>query len=179
MWFKIEDNTITETYSKPKAVLIGDIQYPQNIFNLWTESQLNDIGIYSLDSIDSTNRKDKKYYTNTNITYTFSGGKVTGSYGTPGAKNLNDSTDLEDNVVPGLKTQEKNIVDSTQHGLLVDSDWMAIRKSDTGEAIPTAWKTYRDSVRTKSDSFKTAIDAVSTVDELADITYDWPTPPTN
>ena len=177
MWFKIEDNAITEQYNNPKPLIIGEVQYPQNIFNVWSEAELEAIGIYTLDSIDTTNRKNPGYYTNTGITYTFSGGKVTGSYGTAGAKNLDDSTDMEDNVVPGLKTQKKNMVDSTQHGLLADSDWMAIRKSDTGEAIPTAWKTYRDSVRTKSDSFKTAIDAVSTVDELANINYDWPTPP--
>ncbi len=71
------------------------------------------------------------------------------------------------------------LLNSTRQLQFGDSDWMAIRKSDTGEAIPTAWKTYRDSVRTKSDSFKTAIDAVSTVDELAAIEYDWPSKPTN
>ena len=177
MWFRIEDNTITETYSKPKAVLIGDIQHPQNIFNLWTESQLNDIGIYSLDSIDSTNRKDKKYYTNTNITYTFSGGKVTGSYGVAGAKNLDDSTDMEGTLVKGLKTRHKEEVDRIQYSLLLDSDWMVIRKGDTDEALPTDWKTYRDAVRTKSNNLKTAIDAAANVDALAAIEYDWPSKP--
>ena len=94
MWFKIEDNAITEQYKSPKALIIGDIQYPQNIFNLWSEAELEAKGIYSLDSIDNTNTKNSRYYTNTGITYVFSDGKVTGSYGVAGAKALDDSTDL-------------------------------------------------------------------------------------
>ena len=45
------------------------------------------------------------------------------------------------------------------------------------EAIPTAWKTYRDGIRTESDRHKTAIDAVSTVDALAALTVNWPSRP--
>jgi hypothetical protein len=39
----------------------------------------------------STNRKDEKFYINTNITYAFGSGKVTGSYGTATAKAIADS----------------------------------------------------------------------------------------
>ena len=178
MWFKIEDNAITEQYNNPKPLIIGEVQYPQNIFNLWSEAQLNAIGIYSLDSLDNTNQKSNRYYTNTGVTYVFSGGKVTGSYGVAGAKNLDDSTDMEGTLVKGLKTQHKEETDDKQYSLLTQSDWMAIRKSDTGEAIPTAWKTYRDAIRTESDRHKTAIDAVSTVDALAALTVNWPSKPT-
>ena len=177
MWFKIEDNTITEQYSRPKALIIGEVQYPQNIFNLWSEAELEAIGIYTLDSIDTTNTKNSRYYTNTGITYVFSDGKVTGSYGVAGAKNLDDSTDMEGTLVKGLKTQDKEEVDLQQYSLLLDSDWMVIRKGDTDEALPTDWKTYRDAVRTKSNNLKTAIDAAANVDALAAIEYDWPSKP--
>ena len=177
MWFKIEDNAITEQYKNPKALIIGNIQYPQNIFSMWTEAELNAIGIYTLDSIDTTNQKSSGYYTNTGVTYTFSGGKVTGSYGVAGAKNLDDSTDMEGTLVKGLKTKHKEEVDRIQYSLLLDSDWMVIRKGDTDEALPTDWKTYRDAVRTKSNNLKTAIDAAANVDALAAIEYDWPSKP--
>jgi len=177
MWFKIEDSAITETYVSPKALIIGDTQYPQNIFSMWTEAELNAIGIYTLDSIDTTNQKSSGYYTNTGVTYTFAGGKVTGSYGVAGAKNLDDSTDMEGTLVKGLKTQHKEEVDRIQYSLLLDSDWMVIRKGDTDEALPTDWKTYRDAVRTKSNNLKTAIDAAANVDALAAIEYDWPSKP--
>ncbi len=177
MWFKIEDNAITEQYKNPKALIIGEVQYPQNIFSMWTEAQLNAIGIYTLDSIDNTNAKNSRYYTNTGVTYTFAGGKVTGSYGTAGAKNLDDSTDMEGTLVKGLKTQHKEEADDEQYGLLSHSDWMVTRKGDTGEALPSAWQTYRDDIRTESNRHKTAIDAVSTVDALAALTVNWPTKP--
>ena len=177
MWFKIEDNAITEQYKNPTSLLLNGLRYPQNIFNLWSEAELEAIGIYSLDSIDNTNTKNSRYYTNTGITYVFSDGKVTGSYGVAGAKALDDSTDLEGNLVKGLKTQLKEETDDQQYGLLLHSDWMAVRKSDTGEAIHTAWKTYRDDIRTESDRHKTAIASVSTVDALAALTVNWPSKP--
>ena len=177
MWALVESNSISKLYTRPTSLRLGDIQYPQNIFNLWSEAELEAIGIYSLDSIDNTNTKNSRYYTNTGITYVFSDWKVTGSYGVAGAKALDDSTDLEGNLVKGLKTQLKEETDEQQYSLLSDSDWMAIRKSDTDEAIPTAWKTYRDGTRTESDRHKTAIDAVSTVDALAALTVTWPSKP--
>ena len=177
MWFKIEDNTITEQYKNPKALTIGGVQHSSKIFNLWSEAELEAIGIYSLDSLDNTNQKSNRYYTNTGVTYTFADGKVTGSYGTAGAKNLDDSTDMEGTLVKGLKTQHKEETDDKQYSLLLTSDWMVSRKGDTGEAIPTAWKTYRDAIRTESDRHKTAIDAVSTVDALAALTVNWPSKP--
>ena len=68
MWAKIEDASITGLIPRPKSLTIGDVQYPHNIFSLWSEADLKGIGIYSI-TIDNTNLKDKEYYQNTDITY--------------------------------------------------------------------------------------------------------------
>ena len=67
-----------------------NIKHSADIFTTkWTESERNAIGVYAVE-IDETNKKDTEYYINTGITYAFSGGKVTGSYGTATAKSLDD-----------------------------------------------------------------------------------------
>jgi len=43
------------------------------------------IGIYEVE-YDNTNKKDEAWYINTNQSFAFAGGKVTGSYGTATAR---------------------------------------------------------------------------------------------
>ena len=54
MWALVESNNVTKVYTRPKAITIGDISYPQNIFMLWTSSELEAIGIYEV-VINNTN----------------------------------------------------------------------------------------------------------------------------
>ena len=155
MWAKVEDYTITQLIPRPKAITIGDTQYPRNIFGAWSVSELEAIGIYEV-TIDSTNRKDKDYYNNTDITYAFSSGAVTGSYGTAIAKNLAD-----------LKTRYKEKTNTQAYSHLQDSDWLVVRAAEGGTAVPGAWATYRAAVRTKANSMETQIDGAANVDALA------------
>ena len=67
MWAKVEGASITEIIPRPKAMTIGDTQYPHNIFELWGAAELKGLGIYPV-TIDKTNRKDTDYYQNTDIT---------------------------------------------------------------------------------------------------------------
>ena len=48
MWGLVESGSITKIINKPKALTIGDVQYPAKIFQLWTQSELNAIGIYEI-----------------------------------------------------------------------------------------------------------------------------------
>jgi hypothetical protein len=48
MWALIEDNTIVRTFNRPKPITINNIQHPRTIFTLWSEEELNTIGIYSI-----------------------------------------------------------------------------------------------------------------------------------
>ena len=89
MWALVEDNNVTQVYTRPKGLTIGDVNYPSNIFTMWTSSELEAIGIYSV-VIDNTNLKNSQYYNNTNQSFNFASGTVTASYGTATALPLDD-----------------------------------------------------------------------------------------
>ena len=167
MWAKVEDNNITRIYARPRQITIGDVNHPANIFELWSTSELEAIGIYEI-TIDSTNLKDRDYYSNTDITYAYASGAVTGSYGTATAKDL-----------ATLKTRKKEIVNRESYDNLKDSDWLVVRATEGGTAVPSAWTTYRAAVRTKSGDMETLIDAAANVDALAALyVYNSDDPPT-
>ena len=178
MFAVVESGSITSMPKGNKGIQIGDIKYPSSIFTLWTEAQRNAIGVYTVE-IDNTNKKDDEWYVNTEITYSFGSGKVTGTYGTATAKAIED-TDAVDNegnklkdengnqiINEGLKTIKKRIIDNECAGLLAPSDWMVIKATETGTTMDSGWKTWRASVRTKCNSMQTQIDNASDVDALA------------
>ena len=166
MWGLVEDNAITKIINQPKGMVIGDTRHSRKIFSLWSEAERNAIGIYEV-VFDNTNKKDEAYYTNTNQTFAFADGTVTASYGSPTAKLLTDTTNEDDSISLGLKSQRKETVKQQSSSLLTTYDWYVIRKADAGTAVPSAITTYRAAVRTKSGEMETLIDACSTVDELA------------
>ena len=181
MYAIVENNKITQMPKGNKGITINDNQYPASIYTLWTEAERNAIGIYTVE-IDSTNKKDEEWYINTNITYAFSGGKVTGTYGTATAKaiadtlwteqdktdgKIRDGEDVGDVAVEGLKTIKKRMIDNQCAGLLAPSDWMVVKATETGGTMDSGWKTWRASVRTKCNSMQTQIDNASDVDALA------------
>ena len=181
MFAVVESGSITSMPKGNKGITIGDNQYPASIFTLWSESERNAIGVYTVE-IDETNLKDSEYYINTNITYTFSGGKVKGSYGTATAKNIADTlytnTDKSNGIIPtgkdvgdvsveGLKTIKKRMIDNQCADLLSPSDWMATKAFEEGGDVESGWKTWRASVRTKCNSMQTQIDNAANVDALA------------
>ena len=178
MYALVEDNTITRTYNNPRGMTIGGVQYPQNIHSLWSESDLNAIGIYSVVE-DNTNKRDGDWYINTNQTLAFAGGVVTASYGTATAKLLEDRNEvdeddnplLDDNgnqvVTKGLKTIKKEIFDRQAAGLLAKYDWYVIRNTEASTAIPSAITDYRTAVRAKCNSMQAQVDGAVDVDALA------------
>jgi len=189
MFAVVESGKITSMPRGNKGITIGDNQYPASIFTLWSESERNAIGVYTVE-IDETNKKDSEYYTNTNITYAFSGGKVKGTYGTAAARSLvdTDATDGEGNklkdgdgnqiINEGLKTIKKRLLDNQCKDLLEPSDWMVVRATETETTMDSGWKTWRASVRTKCNSMQTQIDNASDVDALAALFTYTGTPPT-
>ncbi len=178
MFALVEDGKITQMPKGNKGITIGDNQYPASIYTLWTEAERNAIGIYTVE-IDNTNKKDEEWYINTNITYAFGSGKVTGTYGTATARAIADAdaVDEEGNkikdkngnqvIIEGLKTIKKRMIDNQCAGLLAPSDWMVVKATETGGTMDSGWKTWRASVRTKCNSMQTQIDNASDVDALA------------
>ena len=166
MWALIEDNNITKVFNRPKALTIGDVQYPANIFTLWSVEEKEAIGIYEVVE-DNTNLKDKEYYNNGSETFTFADGVATKSFEEATAKSLDDVTDEDGNVTRGLKYSHKLTINQQAAGKLQPTDWYVLRATDGGTAVPANIATYRAAIRTKANEMCTAIDAVADVDALA------------
>ena len=167
MWGLVDSGSITKLINNPKALVIGDVQYPAKIFSLWSKSELEAIGIYEVE-FDNTNKKDEQWYINTNQSFAFAGGKITASYGTATAKahadtlwTAQDETDgkgTEGEVaVKGLKTVRIETIKKQAAGILAGTDWYIVRKADAGTAVPSAITTHRAAVRTKAAEQETQI----------------------
>ena len=167
MFALVESGSITKMLSGNRGITIDGIQHPRAIYTLWTEAERNAIGIYTVE-IDNSKKKNQEWYINTNITYAFSGGKVTGSYGDATAKAHADSNftaeDEEDGLgtegelkSEGLKTVLIRNVKSKAANELAKTDWYITRKSEKNTAIPSAITTHRDAVRSKQAAMETAI----------------------
>ena len=153
MFALVESGSITQMPKGNKGIQIGDVKYPVAIYTLWSEAERNAIGIYTIE-IDNTNKKDEKWYSNTNITYAFSGGKVKGTYGSATAKAIADRDAVDDEgnkikdsdgnqiIIEGLKTIKKKIIDNQCAGLLAPSDWMVVKATETGGTMDSGWKTW-------------------------------------
>nr|BAR28011.1 N-acetylmuramidase/lysin [uncultured Mediterranean phage uvMED] len=171
MYALVEDGSISKIITNPKAMVIGDVRYPAKIFQLWSGSELNAIGIYEVIT-DSTNKKDEKWYINTNESYSFADNQVTRSWGTATPKahadslwtqadsddgDLPDDKEVGDVKVEGLKTQLIRTLKQQVAGELSKTDWYITRNAEKETAIPSAISTHRDAVRTKQAEMETAI----------------------
>ena len=153
--------------SGSQGIIIDGIQHPREIYTLWTEEERNAIGIYAVE-MDYSKFKDEEWYNNTNITYSFDGSKVVGSYGDATAKAHADvlfTQEDEDNglgtkddiKVAGLKTVLIKQVKAEAAQELQKTDWYITRKTEKDTAIPSSITTHRDAVRTKQAEMETAI----------------------
>ena len=167
MWALVENNQVTQVYTRPKAITIGDVSYPQNIFMLWSSDELEAIGIYEV-VVDNSNFKNPSYYINTNQSFDFANDVVTASYGTATPKALDDTTDPDTGeVTHGLKWNHNQVIINQAYGLLQPNDWYVVREQEAGTAIPADWTTFRTDVRSTAADMQSKIDACTTVDELA------------
>jgi len=171
MYALVESESITKIFSYPKGFSLGDIQYSKDIFTKWSAKEKEAIGIYEI-VFDDTNKKDEKWYINTNQTFAFANEVVTASYGTATPKAHADTTwsqqDSDDGDLPddksvgdvkveGLKTTLIKTLKSQVAGILNDTDWYITRNAEKETAIPSSISTHRDLVRTKQASMETAI----------------------
>jgi len=171
MYALVEDSSITKIITNPKAIIIGDVRYPAKIFQLWSQSELNAIGIYEVVT-DSTNFKDKNWYINTNESFAFADNQVTRSWGTATPKahadtlwteedktddKIPEGKDVGDVAIKGLKTVLIEQLKSQVANELSKTDWYITRNTEKSTAIPSSISTHRDSVRTKQAEMETAI----------------------
>jgi len=181
MFALVENNQFIKIVNSNKGITIGENQYPKSIFTLWSNNEREAIGIYEV-QVDNTNKKDEAYYINTDISYSFDGSSVIGSYGTATPKPLDDvlftqseidtDEDLEgveagDVKQYGLKELEIKKIKAQAGGLLAPTDWHVVKATEVASySVPSDIATYRANVRSKSNEMETQINAVTDVDAL-------------
>ena len=113
------------------------INYPANWLRLTTLAEKEAIGITEVASPDAPSYDQRFWW------------------------GVGNPKDLE-----GLKTTWKEKTSASASSLLAPSDWYAIRKADTGAAIPAEWSTWRQSIRDAASAKQLTIDLQTDVSEL-------------
>jgi len=167
MFALVESGSIIKMLNGNKGITIDGIQHPRAIYTLWTEAERNALGIYEV-VFDDTNKKDEKWYINTNQSYAFGSGKVTATYGTATAKAHADANFTAQDETDGLGTEGELKSRGLKYKLIQDvkleaanelakTDWYVVRKTEESTAIPSAITTHRRAVRSKQAAMETAI----------------------
>jgi len=160
----------------------GGIQYPSNWLRLSTEAEKEAIGItWETDPV----RADDRYYWNGDINNPkmLDDREEVDEDGNPLYVQVLDNSDPENPVMvdsderlvtKGLKSTKIAEVKHTTNTLLAPTDWMVIRKYERSVDLPADVQTYRQAVIDKCSSLETQIDAVTTVEELIALDYNFP-----
>jgi len=150
MWSQVSNNKVERVISHPIPLVIEDVQYPKNIFTLWSKAELKAIGImpYSETVVDS------RYNNSGELSYTIGSDEVTGTYATTVKEYAQIKLEMLD------KTK------SEASGILARDDWMVIREAEGGTAMPDNIKAYRVAVRKESNDKETAIKALGDLDAV-------------
>ena len=158
MWAYVTDNTIQEIIRFPKSMVIDNVRHPRAIFTAWSWTELNNIGIYT---VEPGTQGDDRFEITSQPTYAFdsSNKKVTTTY-TKTDKALADSNavdgsgnpilDDHDNqvVILGLKSVAKNKCKKQANELIKRFNWLVERYTyDNSKTIPSAVSTYVTNVR--------------------------------
>jgi hypothetical protein len=151
MFYKSPNQYITEG----TAFVIDGIQYPANWLNLSTPEDKAAIG---LEEVVATNSpaNDKFYWV---------------------SDSLNGASLTYTNTPKDVDTSKANEVlatNATAYSILLPSDWMATKAFETGTTVAAAWSTWRASIRTTAANQIAAINACTTIDDLANLPQaDW------
>ena len=152
MWVLIQNNAIVRTFNRPKPITIDNIQHPRTIFNLWSEEELNKIGIYTVQkNITGFNSKTQKQLSSSRV---FENNMVV------------ESNVVVDRPLDEIKQSLNTDVSNTLANYLSETDWYYIRKLDKEIAIPSAIQTWRNELRNNALSMETAINNASNVNEI-------------
>ena len=169
MWAYVTDNTIQEIIRFPKSMVIDNVRHPRAIFTAWNWTELNNIGIYT---VEPGAQGDDRFEYTSQPTYAFdsSNKKVTTTY-TKIDKALADSNAVDEDgnpilddhdnqvVILGLKSIAKNKCKTQANGLIKRFNWLVERYIyDNSKTIPSAVSTYVTNVRNSCTTICNAID---------------------
>jgi hypothetical protein len=138
---------------------IDGTQYPQNWLNLSTPEEKAALGLQEV--TDANAPEDDRFY--------WVSSELNGAVRTY----TNTPKDLA-----GLKTQWVTSTNAAAYSLLLPSDWMIVKATETGTPAPTDWLAYRAAVRTTAGNAIAAINAAADVPALQGaIVVEWPHDP--
>ena len=149
MWF-VGNVETGFTVNKARGLTIGDVQYPRNIFVLWSKEELAAIGIKPYSEV----HPDKRYYNQGALTRAESNGEMVGTY----AAIDKDVDQLKDTMLQNVKS----IAGSLQSHI----DWYWSRAAKSGTAVPSDVAAHATAIYTMMDAKETAINAMTTLDEV-------------
>ena len=144
MWFVGEVAT-GFVVNKPRGLTIGDVQYPRNIFALWSKEELAAIGVMPY----SETRPDSRYYNQGEVSRAVVGDEIVGTF----ASINKDVATLKTNMLLSVK--------SIAGSLQSDVDWYWSRAAKGGAAVPTAIATHATAIYTMMDAKESAIAGLS------------------
>jgi len=149
MWF-VGTTESGFVVNKPRGLTIDSIQYPRNIFALWSKAELAAIGILPY----SETKPDTRYYNSGALTRTLVDGVVVGTY----AEYPKDVEALKKSMLSSVKA----IAGSLQSQV----DWYWSRAAKGGAAVPEDVASHATTVYSVMDEKEAAIASLST---LADV----------
>ena len=154
MWALVKDGTIEKVYEGAIATTIGDIQYPRNMFTLYSTDEKKAIGIYNVVRKD---RPNGAFYNIGTSSYTYDAGDDV----------VNENFNTTEKDIAPIKAEWKDNATRTAFGLIRPYAWLAERYVfDNTKAIPAGVKSYAAAVRTHCDTICTDIDNCSNLDDI-------------
>ena len=150
MWCQVSGDEVIRVIPHPTPMTINSTQYPRNIFTIWGKSELKALGImpYREEPVN------QRYHFTGSLSYNIGSDEVVGPY----ASSDRDVADLINQMV----IQTKQIAS----GLLQRDDWMAVRASEGGTAMPDNIKSFRSKIREESNTKEAEINALSDLDAV-------------
>ena len=149
MWF-VGETATGFVVNKPRGLTINSVQYPRNIFALWSKEELAEIGVKPY----SETRLDSRYYNQGALTRAESDGEMVGTY----AAIDKDVDALKDTMLQSVKS----IAGSLQSAV----DWYWSRAAKGGTEVPADVATHATAIYTVMDAKETAIAALSDLDAI-------------
>jgi hypothetical protein len=149
MWFV--GNTETGFVVKsPRGLTIEGIQYPRNIFSLWSKAELGAIGIKPYREV----ALDTRYYNAGAVVRVASSDEVVG---TPAST---------DKAIETLKKAMKSSISSQVASKQSAIDWYWLRKDKGGKVVPADVQTYASSLYSTMDTKEAEVAALVTMDDI-------------
>ena len=155
MWYSETIGTIRT----PRALTVDGVQHPSNIFRAWSEEELEAIGIYSLEIITP----DYRYYNTGAENFEKKSRRNPDGTFAGGADYYELTYDTAEKNVDDLKSDLIFKIKENTGVLIAPSDWMVIRATEGGTAMPADWTTYRSEVRAHGNSLENGVEAFASV----------------